>query len=69
MKLADKWEQGLPYMGNKGQKAEQIIDLLPSGHRLIDAFGGGEAYHLPHRQQLSGTRLFIMTFVPQSFSF
>jgi len=46
MKLADKWKRGLPYVGNKGQKAEQIIDLLPPGNRLIDAFGGGGSISL-----------------------
>lgn len=46
MKLAYKWKRGLPYVGNKGQKAEQIIDLLPPGNRLIDAFGGGGSISL-----------------------
>lgn len=41
MKLKDKWQRGLPYVGNKGQKVEQIMQVLPSGKRFIDAFGGG----------------------------
>lgn len=41
MKNADRWKRGLPYVGNKGQKAEKIIELLPTGNRLIDVFGGG----------------------------
>lgn len=69
MKLADKWKRGLPYVGNKGQKAEQIIDLLPPGNRLIDTFGGGVASRLPHQQIQSGTGSFITTFVPQLSSF
>ena len=41
MKVKDKWKRGLPYMGNKGQKVEQIMEVLPDGKRLIDIFGGG----------------------------
>ena len=41
MKVKDKWKRGLPYMGNKGQKVEQIMELLPDGKRLVDIFGGG----------------------------
>lgn len=41
MKQSEKWKRGLPYVGNKGQKAEKVIDVLPAGHRLIDVFGGG----------------------------
>ena len=41
MKLKDKWKRGLPYVGNKGQKVEQIMEVLPDGKRLIDIFGGG----------------------------
>lgn len=37
----EEWMRGLPYVGNKGQKAQQSIDLLPSGGRFIDVFGGG----------------------------
>ena len=32
---------GLPYQGSKNQIAEDIIDFLPSGNRLVDLFGGG----------------------------
>ena len=46
MKLKDKWKRGLPYVGNKGQKAQQIIDLLPAGGRFIDCFGGGGSISL-----------------------
>lgn len=46
MKNADKWMRGLPYVGNKGQKAQQIIDLLPDGRRFIDVFGGGGSISL-----------------------
>lgn len=41
MKLKDKWKRGLPYIGNKGQKVEQIMEALPDGKRLVDVFGGG----------------------------
>lgn len=41
MKLKDKWKRGLPYVGNKGQKVEQIMEVLPDGKRLVDVFGGG----------------------------
>jgi len=41
MKLKDKWKRGLPYVGNKGQKVEQIMEALPNGKRLVDVFGGG----------------------------
>lgn len=46
MKLKDKWKRGVPYVGNKGQKAQQIIDLLPAGGRFIDCFGGGGSISL-----------------------
>ena len=46
MKQSEKWKRGLPYVGNKGQKAEKIIDVLPAGHRLIDVFGGGGSISL-----------------------
>lgn len=46
MKNVDKWKRGLPYVGNKAQKAQQIIDLLPDGKRFIDAFGGGGSISL-----------------------
>jgi site-specific DNA-adenine methylase len=41
MKLKDKWKRGLPYVGNKGQKVEQIMEVLPDGKRFVDVFGGG----------------------------
>lgn len=46
MKQSEKWKRGLPYVGNKGQKAEKIIDILPAGNRLIDVFGGGGSISL-----------------------
>ena len=46
MKQSEKWKRGLPYVGNKGQKAEKIIDILPAGHRFIDVFGGGGSISL-----------------------
>ena len=46
MKNADKWMRGLPYVGNKGQKAQRIIDLLPDGERFVDVFGGGGSISL-----------------------
>jgi len=46
MKNADKWMRGLPYVGNKGQKAQQIIDLLPDGKRFVDVFGGSGSISL-----------------------
>ena len=46
MKQSEKWKRGLPYVGNKGQKAENIIDILPAGNRLIDVFGGGGSISL-----------------------
>lgn len=46
MKKTEKWKRGLPYVGNKGQKAEKIIDILPAGNRLIDVFGGGGSISL-----------------------
>lgn len=33
---------GMPYQGSKNAIAEDIIDFLPSGKRLVDLFGGGE---------------------------
>ena len=46
MKQSEKWKRGLPYVGNKGQKAEKIIDILPAGSRIIDVFGGGGSISL-----------------------
>ena len=46
MKQSEKWKRGLPYVGNKGQKAEKIIDILPAGNRLVDLFGGGGSISL-----------------------
>ena len=46
MKQSEKWKRGLPYVGNKGKKAQQIIDALPAGNRFIDVFGGGGSISL-----------------------
>lgn len=46
MKQEDFWKKGLPYLGNKSQKAQQIIDALPQGKRLLDVFGGGGSISL-----------------------
>ena len=43
---------GLPYQGSKNQIAEEIIDFLPLGNRLVDLFGGGGA--ISHCASLSG---------------
>lgn len=43
---------GLPYKGSKNAIAEEIIDFLPSGNRLVDLFGGGGA--ISHCASLSG---------------
>lgn len=37
-----KTNYGMPYLGSKNKIAEDIIDFLPSGNRLVDLFGGGE---------------------------
>lgn len=34
-------QYGMPYMGSKSKIAEWIIDILPEGKVLVDAFGGG----------------------------
>jgi hypothetical protein len=34
---------GVPYQGNKSRIADIIINILPSGKRLVDLFGGGGA--------------------------
>lgn len=31
----------MPYVGNKGQQVEQIMEALPDGKRFVDVFGGG----------------------------
>lgn len=46
MKQSEKWMRGLPYVGNKSQKAQQIIDALPAGGRFVDVFGGGGSISL-----------------------
>ena len=39
----DKMKYGLPYKGSKTAIAEQIVEMLPEGERLVDLFGGGGA--------------------------
>lgn len=39
---------GMPYLGSKNSIAEDIIDFLPSGNRLVDLFGGGGQLHIVH---------------------
>ena len=36
---------GVPYQGNKSRIADIIINILPTGRRLVDLFGGGGCYH------------------------
>ena len=43
---------GMPYKGSKTKIAEWIIDILPAGKVLVDAFGGGGA--ISHCAVLSG---------------
>lgn len=47
LKKAEFWKKGLPYVGNKNRKAQQIIDALPKAKRLVDVFGGSGAISLP----------------------
>ena len=46
MKKEDRWMRGIPYVGNKGQIAQKIIDELPAGKRFVDVFGGGGSMSL-----------------------
>ena len=46
MKKEDKWMRGIPYVGNKGQIAQKIIDELPAKKRFVDVFGGGGSMSL-----------------------
>ena len=39
----EKMKYGLPYKGSKNAIAEQIVEMLPEGERLVDLFGGGGA--------------------------
>lgn len=43
---------GIGYMGSKSKIAKDIIDLLPTGKRFVDLFGGGFA--MSHCALLSG---------------
>lgn len=46
MKKEDRWMRGIPYVGNKGQIAQKVIDELPAGKRFVDVFGGGGSMSL-----------------------
>lgn len=46
LKKAEFWKKGLPYVGNKNQKAQQIINALPKAKSLVDVFGGSGAISL-----------------------
>lgn len=46
LKKTEFWKKGLPYVGNKNRKAQQIIDALPKAKRLVDVFGGSGAISL-----------------------
>lgn len=43
---------GAPYLGSKNKIANDIIELLPSGHRFVDLFAGGCA--MTHAALASG---------------
>lgn len=43
---------GVPYSGSKNRLAEDIIDMLPAGDRLVDLFAGGCA--ITHCALMSG---------------
>lgn len=43
---------GVPYMGSKNRIANDIMELLPSGHRFVDLFAGGCA--MTHAALASG---------------
>ena len=43
---------GIPYLGSKTKIAPNIINILPSGERFVDLFGGGFA--MSHCARLSG---------------
>lgn len=46
---------GVPYQGNKSRIADIILEVLPSGKRLVDLFGGGGVhYSLRHSQKQVG---------------
>ena len=43
---------GIPYRGSKNKIAEDIIEMLPPGHRFVDLFAGGCA--MTHAAYLTG---------------
>ena len=45
---------GVPYQGNKSRIADIIINILPSGERLVDLFGGGVPSHIVRCSPISG---------------
>ena len=64
----DPWEDierldkhyGVPYQGNKSRIADIIINLLPSGNRLVDLFGGGVLSHIVLCSQVNGIAFYTM---------
>ena len=59
----DKLEKhyGVAYQGNKSRIADIIINLLPSGNRLVDLFGGVEQSRIVGCSQTNGSLFFTMT--------
>ena len=43
---------GLPYMGSKDKIADELLEQMPAGKRLVDLFGGG--FTMSHAALLSG---------------
>lgn len=52
---------GVPYQGNKSRIADIIINILPSGKRLIDLFGGAVQLRTVQCSLISGQAIYIMT--------
>lgn len=56
---------GFPYIGSKNRIARDIIDVLPSGERLVDLFAGGCA--ITHCAMLSGKwRTYLVNDIDES---
>ena len=58
---------GLPYSGSKSRIAHWVIDNLPRGRVLIDAFAGGCA--ITHRALLSQKWQTIRRWTDEDFAF
>ena len=52
---------GVSYQGNKSRIADIIINILPSGKRLVDLFGGGVLLLIVGCYQINGNTIYIMT--------